>query len=143
MSVVEYFAKHAMHGPLRLTNEDSPQISLHGLIGDTDDVVRDHIHLHAWLSNVQSIVFYRVLQCKDAEQIQSVLHGSSPNVLVIGQMDEYDRIQSLMKQLLSGLPSVAILFVILVNLVQSVPCCQCHQKVRGAAYALYSCLYGR
>ena len=53
--------------------------------------------------------------CDSSEKLAAVLYGSRPNVVLVGEMDEYDKIQNAIKRLLADLPMLGRFVAILLE----------------------------
>ena len=116
MSVRDTQARLATPGEEVIVPADGGQLACLAAIDDAEYIIQDEVVL--WSSQVPeaaslSCVLFK--GCDSSEKLAAVLYGSRPNVVLVGEMTEYDKIQNAIKRLLGDLPIVGRFVAILLE----------------------------
>ena len=71
--------------------------------------------LKSGVTEVASLSFDLFKDCDSSEKLAAVLYGSRPNVVLVGEMTEYEKIQNAIKRLLTDLPMLGRFVAILLE----------------------------
>ena len=71
--------------------------------------------LKSGVTEAASLSFDLFNDCDSSEKLVAVLYGSRPNVVLVGEMTEYDKIQGAIKRLLTDLPMLGHFVAILLE----------------------------
>ena len=84
-------------------------------IDDADYIIQDEVVLKSGVTEAASLSFDLFKDCDSSEKLAAVLYGSRPNVVLVGEMTEYDKIQNAIKRLLADLPMLGRFVAILLE----------------------------
>ena len=84
-----------------------------GAIDDADYIIQDEVVLKSGITEAASLSFDLFKDCDSSEKLAAVLHGSRPNIVLVGEMTEYDKIQGAIKRLLTDLPMLRFVAILL------------------------------
>ena len=94
---------------------DAGQLTCLAAIDDADYIIRDEIVLKRGVTEAASLSFELFNDCDSSEKLAAILYGSRPNVVLAGEMTEYDKIQNAIKRLLTDLPMLGRFVAILLE----------------------------
>ena len=83
---------------------DAGQLACLAAIDDADYIIRDEVVPKSGVTEAASLSFDLFKGCDSSEKLAAVLYGSRPNVVLIGEMTEYEKIQNAIKRLPTDLP---------------------------------------
>ena len=104
MSVRDTQARLAAPGDEVIVPADAGQLACLAAIDDADYIIQDEVVLKSGVPEAASLSYDLFKDCDSSEKLAAVLYGSRPNVVLVGEMTEYDKIQHAIKRLLADLP---------------------------------------
>ena len=84
-------------------------------IDDADYIIQDEVVLKSGVTEAASLSFDLFRDYDSSEKLAAVLYGSRANVVLVGEMTEYDKIQNAIKRLLTALPMLGRFVAILLE----------------------------
>ena len=109
MSVQDTQARLATPGDEVIVPADAGQLACLAAIDDADYIIQDEVVLKSGVPDAASLSYDLFKDCDSSEKLAAVLYGSRPNVVLVGEMTEYDKIQNAIKRLLADLPMSAMM----------------------------------
>ena len=113
MSVRDTQARLATPGDEVIVPADAGQLACLAAIDDADYIIQDEVVLKSGVTEAASLSFDLFKDCDSSEKLAAVLYGSRPNVVLVGEMTEYEKIQNAIKRLLTDLPMLGRFVAIL------------------------------
>ena len=104
MSVQDTQARLATLGEKVIVPADAGRLACLAAIDDPDYIIRDEVVLKSGVTEAASPSFDLFKDCDSSEKLAAVLYGSRPNVVLVGEWTEYDKIQGAIRRLLTDLP---------------------------------------
>ena len=104
MSVRDTQAHLGTPGDEVIVPADAGQLACLAAIDDADYIIQDEVVLKSGVPEAASLSYDLFKDCDSSEKLAAVLYGSRPNVVLVGEMTEYDKIQNAIKRLLADLP---------------------------------------
>ena len=115
MSVRGTQARLATPGDEVIVLADAGQLVCLAAIDDADYIIQDEVVLKSGVTEAASLSFVLFKDCDSSEKLAAVLYGSRPNVVLVGEMTEYEKIQNATKRLLTDLPMLGRFVAILLE----------------------------
>ena len=115
MSVRDTQARLATPGDEVIVPADAGQLACLAAIDDADYIIEDEVVLKSGVPEAASLSYDLFKDCDSSENLAAVLYGSRPNVVLVGEMTEYDKIQHAIKRLLADLPMLGRFVAILLE----------------------------
>ena len=115
MSVRDTQARLATPGDEVIVPADAGQLACLAAIDDADYIIQDEVVLKSGVPEAASLSYDLFKDCDSSEKLAAVLYGSRPNVVLVGEMTEYDKIQHAIKRLLADLPMLGRFVAILLE----------------------------
>ena len=115
MSVLDTQARLATPGDEVIVSADASQLACLAPINDADYIIVDEVVLKSGVTEAASLSFDLFEDCHSSEKRAAVLYGSHPNVVLVGEMTEYDKIENATKTLLTNLPMLGRFVAILLE----------------------------
>ena len=115
MSVRDTQARLATPVEEVIVSADAGQLACLAAIDDADYIIQDEVVLKNGVTEAASLSFDLFKDCDLPEKLATVLYGSRPDVVLIGEMTEYDKIQNAIKGLLTDLPMLGRFVAILLE----------------------------
>ena len=115
MSVRDTQARLATLGEEVIVPADAGQLACLAAIDDADYIIQDEIVVQNGVTEAASLSFDLFNDCDSAEKLAAVLYGKRPNVVVVGEMTDYDKVQNAINQLLTDLPMLGRFVAILLD----------------------------
>ena len=115
MSVRDTQARLATPGDRVIVPADAGQLACLAAIDDADYIIQDEVVLKSGVPEAASLSYDLFKDCDSSEKLAVVLYGSRPNVVLVGEMTEYDKIQNAIKRLLADLPMLGRFVAILLE----------------------------
>ena len=94
---------------------DAGQLACLAAIDDADYIILDDIVVKSGVTEAASLAFNLFNDCDSSEKLAAVLYGSRPNVVLVGEMIAYDKVQNAIKRLLTDLPMLGRFVAILLE----------------------------
>ena len=116
MSVRDTQARLATPGDEVIVPADAGQLACLAAIDDADYIIQYEVVLKSGVTEAASLSFDLFKDCDTSEKLAAVLYGSRPNVVLVGERTEYDKIQRAIKRLLTDLPMLGHFVAILLSL---------------------------
>ena len=104
MSVRDTQARLATLGEEVIVPTDAGQLACLAAIDDADYIIQEEVVLKSGVTEAASLSFDLFNDCDSSEKLAAVLYGSRPNVVLVGEMTENDKVQGAIKRLLTDLP---------------------------------------
>ena len=101
MSVRDTQARLATPGDEVIVPADAGQLACLAAIDDADYIIQDEVVLKSGVPEAASLSYDLFKDCDSSEKLAAVLYGSRPNVVLVGEMTEYVKIQHAIKRLLA------------------------------------------
>ena len=115
MSVRDTQARLATPSDEVIVPADAGQLACLAAIDDADYIIQDEVVLKSGVPEAASLSYDLFKDCDSSEKLAAVLYGSRPNVVLVGEMTEYDKIQNEIKRLLADLPMLGRFVAILLE----------------------------
>ena len=115
MSVRDTQARLATPGDAVIVPADAGQLACLAAIDDADYIIQDEVVLKSGVPEAASLSYDLFKDCDSSEKLAAVLYGSRTNVVLVGEMTEYDKIQHAIKRLLADLPMLGRFVVIMLE----------------------------
>ena len=115
MSVRDTQARLATPGDEVIVPADAGQLACLAAIDDADYIIQDEVVLKSGVLEAASLSYDLFKDCDSSEKLAAVLYGSRPNVVLVGEMTEYDKVQHAIKRLLADLPMLGRFVAILLQ----------------------------
>ena len=115
MSVRDSPARLAPPSEEAIVSADAGQSTCLAAIDDAHYIIRYEVVLNSGVTKAGSLLFDLFKDCDSSEKLAAVLYGSRPNVVLVGEMIEYDEIQNAIKRLLTDLPMLGRFVAILLD----------------------------
>ena len=115
MSVRDTQARLATPGEEVIVPADAGQLACLAAIDDADYIIQDEVVLKSGVTKAASPSFDLFKDCDSSEKLAAVLYGSRPNVVLVGEMTEYEKIQNAITRLLTDLPMLGRFVAILLE----------------------------
>ena len=115
MSVRDTQARLATPGDEVIVPADAGQLACLAAIDDADYIIQDEVVLKSGVTEAASLSFDLFKDCDSSEKLAAVLYGSRPNVVLVGEMTEYEEIQNAIKRLLTDWPMLGRFVAILLE----------------------------
>ena len=115
MSVRDTQARLATPGDEVIVLADAGQLACLAAIDDADYIIQDEVVLKSGVPEAASLSYDLFKDCDSSEKLAAVLYRSRPNVVLVGEMTEYDKIQHAIKRLLADLPMLGRFVAILLE----------------------------
>ena len=115
MSVRDTQARLATPGDEVIVPADAGQLACLAAIDDADYIIQDEVVLKSGVPEAASLSYDLFKDCDSSEKLAAVLYGSRPNVVLVGEMTEYDKVQHAIKRLLADLPMLGRFVAILLE----------------------------
>ena len=80
-----------------------------------DYIIQDEVVLKSGVPEAASLSYDLFKDCDSSEKLVAVLYGSRPNVVLVGEITEYEKIQNAIKRLLADLPMLGRFVAILLE----------------------------
>ena len=94
---------------------DAGQLTCLAAIDDADYIISDEVVLESGVTEAASLLFDLFKDCDSSEKLAAALYGSRPNVVLVGEMTEYDKIQGAIKRLPTDVPMLGRFVAILLE----------------------------
>ena len=108
-------ARLATPGDEVIVPADAGQLACLAAIDDADYIIQDEVVLKSGVAEAASLSYNLFQDCDSPEKLVAVLYGSRPNVVLVGEMTEYDKIQTAIKRLLAELSMLGRFVAILLE----------------------------
>ena len=115
MSVRDTQARLATPSDEVIVLADAGQLACLAAIDDADYIIQDEVVLKSGVPEAASLSYDLFKDCDLSEKLAAVLYGSRPNVVLVGDLTEYDKIQHAIKRLLADLPMLGRFVAILLE----------------------------
>ena len=117
MSVRDTPARLATPGQEVIVSADARQLACLVAIDDADYIIQDEIVQKSGVTEAASLSLdlFNDCDCDSSQKLASVLCGSRLNVVLVGEMAEYDKLQNAIKRLLTDLPMLGRFVAILLE----------------------------
>ena len=93
MSVRDTQARLATPGEEVIVPADAGQLACLAAIDAADYIIQDEVVLKSGVAEAASLSFDLFKDCDSFEKVAAVLYGTCPNVVLVGKMIEYEKIQ--------------------------------------------------
>ena len=114
-SVRDTQARLATPGDEVIVPADADQLACLAAIDDADYIIQDEVVLKSGVPEAASLLYDLFKDCDSSEKLAAVLYGNRPNVVLVGEMTEYDKIQHAIKRPLADLPMLGRFVAILLE----------------------------
>ena len=104
MSVWDTQARQATPREEVIVPANAGQLACMAAIDDADYIIQDEVVLTSGVTEAASLSFDLFKDCDSSDKLAAVFYGSRPNLVLVGEMTEYDNIQNAIKRLLTDLP---------------------------------------
>ena len=104
MSVRDTQARLTPPGDVVIVPADAGQLACLATIDDADYIIQDEVVLKSGVLEAASLSYDLFKDCDSSAKLAAVLYGSRPNVVLVVEMTEYDKIQNAIKRQLVDLP---------------------------------------
>ena len=94
---------------------DAGQLTCLAAIDDADYIISDEVVLESGVTEAASVLFDLFKDCDSSEKLAAALYGSRPNVVLVGEMTEYYKIQGAIKRLPTDVPMLGRFVAILLE----------------------------
>ena len=115
MSVRDTQARLATPGDEVIVPANAGQLACLAAIDDADYIIQDEVVRKSGVPEAASLSYDLFKDCDSSEKLAAVLYGSRPNVVLVGEMTEYDKVQHAIKRLLADLPMLGRFVAILLE----------------------------
>ena len=115
MTVRDTQARLAMPSEEVIVPADAGQLACLAAIEDADYIIQDEVVLKRGVPEAASLSYDLFKDCDSSEKQAAVLYGSRPNVVLVGERIEYEKIQYAIKRLLTDLPMLGRFVAILLE----------------------------
>ena len=115
MSVRDTQARLASPGEEVIVSADAGQLACLAAIDDAEYIIQDEVVLKSGVTEAASLSFDLFKDCDSSEKLAAVLYGSRPNVVLVGEMTQCDKIQNAIKRLLTDSPVMGRFIAILLE----------------------------
>ena len=115
MSVRDTQARLVTPGNEVIVPADAGQLACLAAIDDADYIIQDEVVLKSRVTEAASLLFDLFKDCDSSEKLAAFLYGSRPNVVLVMEMTEYEKIQNAIKRLLTSLPMLGCFVAILLE----------------------------
>ena len=115
MSVRDTQARLATPGDEVIVPADAGQLACLAAIDDADYIIQDEVVLKSGVPEAASLLYNLFKDCDSSKKLAAVLYGSRPNIVLVGEMTGYEKIQNSIKRLLADLPMLGRFVAILLE----------------------------
>ena len=115
MSVRDTQARLATPGEEVIVPADAGHLTCLAAIDDANDFIQNEVVLKSGVPEAASLSNNLFKDCDSSEKLAAVLYGSRPNVVLVGEITEYDKMQNAIKRLLTDLPMLGRFVAILLE----------------------------
>ena len=115
MSVRDTQARLATPGEEVIVPADTGQLACLAAIDDAEYIIQHEVVLKSGVPQAASLSYDLFKDSDSFEKLAAVLYGNRPNVVLVGEMTEYEKIQNAIKRLLADLPMLGRFIAILVE----------------------------